>query len=62
MVAVLVAMEQGRNQQNPQQQQPKPSDLAAAGEVKSPAVAPQQPKPPAPAMPVSRQWPMAINP
>jgi hypothetical protein len=56
-------MEEGRNQQHPQQQQqPMPAVLAAAGEIKAPAVAPQQPKPAAPAMLVSRQWPMAINP
>jgi len=52
-------MEQEKNQQ---QQQPKPAVLAAAGEMKVPAVAPQQPKPAPPAMPVSRQWPMAVNP
>jgi len=52
-------MEQEKNQQ---QQQPKPAVLAAAGEMKVPAVAPQQPKPAAPVVPVSRQWPMAFNP
>ncbi|CAN6237823.1 unnamed protein product [Urochloa humidicola] len=52
-------MEQGRNQQ----QQWKPAVLAAAGGMEAPAVAPQQQtKPAAPTMPVSRQWPMAINP
>ena len=55
-------MEQGKNQQHPQQQQPKPVVLVAAGEMKAPAVAPQQPKPATPVVPVSRQWPMAFNP
>ncbi|CAN6231230.1 unnamed protein product [Urochloa humidicola] len=51
-------MEQGTNQL----QLLKPADLAAAGGMEAPAVASQQPKPAAPTMPVSRQWPMAINP
>jgi len=55
-------MEQGKNQQHPQQQQPKPVVLVAAGEMKAPAVAPQQPKLAVPVVPVSRQWPMAFNP
>ncbi|KAL6888116.1 hypothetical protein ACP4OV_009142 [Aristida adscensionis] len=53
-------MEQGRNQQHAQQQQqPKPAVLAAAGDVKAPLVAPQQPPP---VMPVPRQWPVAFTP
>ncbi|XP_062223540.1 protein tesmin/TSO1-like CXC 5 [Phragmites australis] len=54
-------MEQGRNQQQPQQQ-PKQAVLPAAGEMKAPAVAPQQPKPPAPATPVPMPWPVVFTP
>jgi hypothetical protein len=56
-----VVMEQGRNQQHPQQLS-SPPVLAAASEIKAPEVPSQQPKPAAPVMSVPRQWPIAFNP
>lgn len=56
-----MVMEQGRNQQHPQQLS-SPPVLVAASEIKAPAVPSQQPKPAAPVMSVPRQWPIAFNP
>lgn len=52
-----MVMEQERNQQ-----QPKPAAPAAVGEMKAPAVVPQQQRPAVPAIPAPRPWPVVFTP